>query len=91
MLYFLQPGLEEVVFRCRGKNLFFSDDIPKAIREAQLIFISVNTPTKTYGKGKVSEKCGCFDNSSYLSSIKRSNRFLARLNSLLFSRVWHQI
>src|SRR5690606_12293838 len=35
-----------------GRNLFFSKDIDRAIAEAELIFISVNTPTKTYGKGK---------------------------------------
>lgn len=47
-----EPGLDEVVRQCRGKNLFFSTDIAKAITEAQLIFISVNTPTKTFGMGK---------------------------------------
>jgi UDPglucose 6-dehydrogenase len=47
-----EPGLSEVVAKARGRNLFFSTDIDKAIREAQMIFISVNTPTKTYGKGK---------------------------------------
>uniref|UniRef100_UPI001EAF264D UDP-glucose 6-dehydrogenase-like n=1 Tax=Oncorhynchus gorbuscha TaxID=8017 RepID=UPI001EAF264D len=46
------PGLKEVVESCRGKNLFFSTDIDSAIRDADLIFISVNTPTKTYGMGK---------------------------------------
>ena len=38
---------------CRGKNLFFDTDVEKAVREAELIFMSVNTPTKTYGLGKV--------------------------------------
>uniref|UniRef100_A0A1A7WHC2 UDP-glucose 6-dehydrogenase n=1 Tax=Iconisemion striatum TaxID=60296 RepID=A0A1A7WHC2_9TELE len=47
-----EPGLKEVVESCRGKNLFFSTDIDSAIREADLVFISVNTPTKTYGMGK---------------------------------------
>ena len=47
-----EPGLAEVVEEARGRNLFFSTDIEKAIFEAELIFISVNTPTKTYGKGK---------------------------------------
>jgi UDPglucose 6-dehydrogenase len=48
-----QPGLDEVVAECRGRNLFFSTDIETAIKEADLIFISVNTPTKTFGNGKV--------------------------------------
>lgn len=47
-----EPGLAEVVGEARGRNLFFSTDVEGAIREADLIFISVNTPTKTYGKGK---------------------------------------
>lgn len=47
-----EPGLKEVVKVARGKNLFFSTDVDTAIQEAEMIFISVNTPTKTYGKGK---------------------------------------
>jgi UDPglucose 6-dehydrogenase len=47
-----EPGLSEVVAEARGRNLFFSTNVEKAIDEAQIIFISVNTPTKTYGKGK---------------------------------------
>lgn len=38
--------------KCRGRNLFFSTDIESAINEAELIFISVNTPTKINGNGK---------------------------------------
>jgi UDPglucose 6-dehydrogenase len=47
-----EPGLSEVVAEARGRNLFFSTDVDKAIDEAEMIFISVNTPTKTYGSGK---------------------------------------
>lgn len=47
-----EPGLSAVVADARGRNLFFSTDVDKAIDEAQMIFISVNTPTKTYGAGK---------------------------------------
>lgn len=47
-----EPGLNEIVGNARGKNLFFSTNVDKAIDEAELIFISVNTPTKTYGTGK---------------------------------------
>ena len=47
-----EPGLTEIVKETRGRNLFFSTEVEKAIDEAQLIFISVNTPTKTYGSGK---------------------------------------
>lgn len=47
-----EPGLDAIVREARGRNLFFSTDVDKAIEEADMIFISVNTPTKTYGKGK---------------------------------------
>ena len=47
-----EPGLGDIVAEARGRNLFFSTDVEKAIHEAQVIFISVNTPTKTYGSGK---------------------------------------
>jgi UDPglucose 6-dehydrogenase len=52
-VYSFQPGLDEVVRECRGRNLIFSTDIETAIKEADLIFISVNTPTKIFGNGKV--------------------------------------
>lgn len=47
-----EPGLDSVVSEARGRNLFFSTEVDKAIDEADAIFISVNTPTKTYGVGK---------------------------------------
>ncbi|CDO71509.1 hypothetical protein BN946_scf184910.g8 [Trametes cinnabarina] len=46
-----EPGLEEVVRQARGRNLFFSTDVDKGIQEADLIFVSVNTPTKKSGVG----------------------------------------
>lgn len=47
-----EPGLSEVIREARGRNLFFSTDVDLAIEQADMIFISVNTPTKTYGLGK---------------------------------------
>ncbi|UCC89833.1 MAG: UDP-glucose 6-dehydrogenase [Anaerolineales bacterium] len=46
-----EPGLEELVRRVRNKNLFFSTEISRNIAEADIIFVSVNTPTKTFGQG----------------------------------------
>ncbi|KAG2057965.1 nucleotide sugar dehydrogenase [Suillus hirtellus] len=46
-----EPGLEDVVRQARGRNLFFSTDVDKGIRDADLIFVSVNTPTKKSGVG----------------------------------------
>jgi UDPglucose 6-dehydrogenase len=46
-----EPGLSEIVQKVRGKNLFFSTDIDDAIDESEMIFLAVNTPTKTQGVG----------------------------------------
>jgi len=46
-----EPGLDAVVRRARGRNLFFSTGIEQGIAEADIIFVSVNTPTKTFGEG----------------------------------------
>ena len=46
-----EPGLKEVVLKARGKNLFFTTEIDEAVREADIVFVSVNTPTKTFGQG----------------------------------------
>jgi UDPglucose 6-dehydrogenase len=46
-----EPGLDAVVSRARGRNLFFSTQVGEGIAAADLIFVSVNTPTKTFGEG----------------------------------------
>lgn len=46
-----EPGLDDVVKQCRNRNLFFSTDVSKHVGEADIIFVSVNTPTKTTGIG----------------------------------------
>jgi UDPglucose 6-dehydrogenase len=46
-----EPGLLEVVHKVRDKNLFFSTDVDNGIREAHIIFVSINTPTKVFGYG----------------------------------------
>lgn len=46
-----EPGLDEVIRCTRGKNLFFSTEVNRHITEADIIFVSVNTPTKTFGQG----------------------------------------
>jgi UDPglucose 6-dehydrogenase len=47
-----EPGLSDIVKECRGRNLFFSNNVDQAIMNSEMIFMAVNTPTKTYGKGK---------------------------------------
>jgi UDPglucose 6-dehydrogenase len=46
-----EPGLADVVKQARGRNLFFSDDVAGNIEKAEMIFMAVNTPTKTEGEG----------------------------------------
>jgi UDPglucose 6-dehydrogenase len=46
-----EPGLLDVVHKARGKTLFFSTEINQNISEADIIFVSVNTPTKSFGQG----------------------------------------
>ena len=62
-----EPGLLEIVEETRGKNLFFTTDIDQNIREADIIFISVNTPTKDYGSG-----CGKAADLRFIESCARS-------------------
>ena len=52
MIPVFEPGLAEIVMKVRGRNLFFSTNVETAIDQADMIFMSVNTPTKEYGKGK---------------------------------------
>lgn len=76
-----EPGLDEVVHQCRGKNLFFSTDIDKAIKEADLIFISVNTPTKTFGNGK-----GKAADLKYVESAARMIAEIATSNKIVVEK-----
>lgn len=62
-----EPGLLEVVQKSRGINLFFSTNIEKNINEADIIFVSVNTPTKTFGEG-----AGKASDLQYIESTARS-------------------
>lgn len=62
-----EPGLEEIVKARRGKNLFFSTNVKEAVARADIIFVSVNTPTKTYGVG-----AGRAADLRYIESVART-------------------
>ncbi len=68
-----EPGLAEIVKRCRGSNLHFSKEIEKNIKNADMIFISVNTPTKKdgIGAGKASD----------LTFIEKAAREIAKFSN----------
>jgi UDPglucose 6-dehydrogenase len=61
-----EPGLDEIVFRNRGRNLFFSTEVARGIEESDIIFVSVNTPTKTFGQG-----AGQAANLEYVEAVAR--------------------
>ena len=46
-----EPGLSDVIKETRERNLFFSEDIKGNIEKSEMIFMAVNTPTKTNGEG----------------------------------------
>lgn len=76
-----EPGLDEIVKKQRGNNLFFSTDVEGAIKRADIIFVSVNTPTKTYGIGK-----GCAADLKYLESAARKIAEVAEGNKIIVEK-----
>lgn len=76
-----EPGLKEVVQEARGRNLFFDTDIDAAIDAAEMIFISVNTPTKDYGKGK-----GMASNLKYIELCARQIAKVAKNNKIVVEK-----
>jgi UDPglucose 6-dehydrogenase len=61
-----EPGLDDLVRSARGRNLFFSTDVGRAVKENDMIFISVNTPTKNFGAG-----AGMASDLQYLEQVAR--------------------
>jgi UDPglucose 6-dehydrogenase len=76
-----EPGLDEVVKEVRGDRLFFSTNVDQAIREADIIFISVNTPTKTYGIGK-----GCAADLKYVELCARRIAAVAESDKIIVEK-----
>ena len=76
-----EPGLSEIVAEARGRNLFFSTNVDQAIDEAQVIFISVNTPTKTYGAGK-----GMAADLKYIELCARQIASVAKNNKIIVEK-----
>ena len=76
-----EPGLKEIVESVRGKNLFFSTNIDQNIIEADMIFISVNTPTKTKGIGK-----GCASNVKNIEACARNIAKVATSSKIIVEK-----
>jgi len=76
-----EPGLDTVVKACRGKNLFFSTDVKGAIKDADIIFASVNTPTKVKGVG-----AGRAADLRYIESVGRTVAEHANRNKIIIEK-----
>ena len=76
-----EPGLKEIIKEVRGKNLFFSTNIDKAIDESKIIFIAVNTPTKTKGEG-----AGMAADLKYVESCTRNIAKVAKSDKIIVEK-----
>ncbi|KAL2322095.1 hypothetical protein Fmac_026474 [Flemingia macrophylla] len=79
-----EPGLEEVVNQCRGKNLFFSTDVEKHVHEADIVFVSVNTPTKIrgLGAGKATDLTYWESAARIISDVSNSNKIIVEKSTV---------
>ncbi len=76
-----EPGLDEVVKESRGRNLFFSTAVADEINAADIIFVAVNTPTKTYGVG-----AGRAADLRFIESVARTIAEVATSNKIIVEK-----
>ncbi len=76
-----EPGLSDVIKETRGRNLFFSDDIAGSIDKAEMIFMAVNTPTKTEGEG-----AGMAADLSYVEACARDIAKYSKSNKIVIEK-----
>jgi UDPglucose 6-dehydrogenase len=81
MLPVYEPGLKEIVQEVRNKNLFFSNDIDTEISNSEMIFIAVNTPTKTEGEG-----AGMAADLKYVESCTRNIARVATSDKIIIEK-----
>lgn len=79
-----EPGLEEVVLSARGRNLHFSTDIRAAIAAADLIFVSVGTPTKSYGigAGRAADLCYIESAARLIAEVSNGNKIIVEKSTI---------
>ncbi|DAZ99071.1 TPA: hypothetical protein N0F65_008376 [Lagenidium giganteum] len=79
-----EPGLKELVEARRGKNLFFSTDLDKYINEAEIIFVCVNTPTKTagIGAGSAADTKNCEACARKIAQVARTNKIVVEKSTV---------
>ena len=76
-----EPGLSKIINETRGRNLFFSTDIDSAIEESDMIFMAVNTPTKTEGEG-----AGMAADLKYVKSCAKNIAKVATKNKIVIEK-----
>jgi UDPglucose 6-dehydrogenase len=76
-----EPGLDEVVKAALGRNLFFSTDVDQAIIDADIVFVSVNTPTKTFGEG-----AGCASDLQYWELCARRIKAVSTTDKIIVEK-----
>ncbi|KAF7052678.1 hypothetical protein CFC21_060744 [Triticum aestivum] len=79
-----EPGLDDVVKRCRGRNLFFSTDVERYVGEADVVFVSVNTPTKTrgLGAGKAADLTYWESAARMIADVSRSDKIVVEKSTV---------
>ena len=76
-----EPGLYEIIKKTRNKNLFFSEDIDKAIQNSEMIFMAVNTPTKSSGEG-----AGMASDLQYVEKCAKNIRDVAKTKKIVVEK-----
>ena len=79
-----EPGLKEILSDVRNKNLFFSSDIKSSVDESEMIFIAVNTPTKTSGKGKgmAADLSNVISTAREIAKFSKNNKIIVEKSTL---------
>ncbi|TVU46211.1 hypothetical protein EJB05_05732, partial [Eragrostis curvula] len=79
-----EPGLDDVVKQCRGRNLFFSTEVHRHVGEADIVFVSVNTPTKTcgLGAGKAADLTYWESAARMIADVSRSDKIVVEKSTV---------
>ena len=79
-----EPGLDDVVKQCRRRNLFFSTDVEKHVKEADIIFVSVNTPTKSRGlvAGKAADLTYWESAARMIADVSKSDKIVVEKSTV---------
>ena len=79
-----EPGLHDIVMQARGRNLFFSSEVKQCIHSAEIIFMCLPTPTKTYGigAGRAADLKFIENSSRQIAEVADSNKIVVEKSTL---------